>query len=146
MTLAFLYPLALLGAAAVAVPVWLHLHRRFHGQVVRFSALRFLHDEPPARRAPLRVEHPLLLALRALAVVLLATAFAWPFDRSRVVAPSIESYVYVFDNTLSRQAGDRGGPVAGADVRARLVCRSAAPGRHAAAQFNQRPSHLAHLQ
>jgi hypothetical protein len=104
MSLAFLYPLALFGAAAVAVPVWLHLHRRFHGQVVRFSALRFLHDEPLARRAPLRVKHPLLLALRALAVVLLATAFAWPFDRSHVAAPSIESHVYVLDNTLSHQA------------------------------------------
>jgi hypothetical protein len=105
MSVAFLYPLAFLGAMAVAVPVWLHLHRRFHGQVVRFSALRFLHDEPLARRAPLRVKHPLLLALRAAAVVLLATAFAWPFDRSHIAAPSIESYVYVFDNTLSHQAG-----------------------------------------
>jgi hypothetical protein len=72
---------------------------------VRFSALRFLHDEPLARRAPLRLKHPLLFALRALAVVLLAAAFAWPYDRSNVVAPALESRVYLLDNTLSHQAG-----------------------------------------
>lgn len=105
MSLALLYPLALLGALAVGVPLWLHLHRRFHGNVVRFSALRFLHDEPLARRAPLRLKHPLLFALRALAVVLLAAAFAWPYDRTDVAAPSLESRVYLLDNTLSHQAG-----------------------------------------
>jgi hypothetical protein len=104
MSLALLYPLALLGALAVGVPLWLHLHRRFHGNVVRFSALRFLHDEPLARRAPLRLKHPVLFALRALAVLLLAAAFAWPYDRNDIAVPSLESRVYLLDNTLSHQA------------------------------------------
>jgi hypothetical protein len=105
MSVAFFYPLALLGALAIGVPLWLHLHRRFHGNVVRFSALRFLHDEPLARRAPMRLKHPLLFALRALAVMLLAAAFAWPYDRDDAAAPSLESRVYLLDNTLSHQAG-----------------------------------------
>jgi hypothetical protein len=104
MSLVFLYPLALLGTLAVAVPLWLHLHRRFYGSVVRFSAMRFLSDEPLSRRAPLRLKNPLLFALRALAVVLLAAAFAWPYDQNDVAAPSLESRVYLLDNTLSHQA------------------------------------------
>jgi hypothetical protein len=105
MSLVFLYPLALLGALAVGVPLWLHLQRRFYGSVVRFSAMRFLTDEPLARRAPLRLKDPLLFALRALAIVLLAAAFAWPYDPTDTAAPSLESRVYFLDNTLSHQAG-----------------------------------------
>ena len=44
MNIAFFYPLVWLGGLAIAVPVWLHLRRRFERNVVRFSALRFLED------------------------------------------------------------------------------------------------------
>lgn len=105
MNLAFYFPLALLGVMAVSVPLWLHLARRFRGKVVKFSAMRFLHDEPPAGKAPWNLRNPWLLVLRGLALSLLVLAFAWPYDRNRTDTASAESSVYIFDNTLSHQAG-----------------------------------------
>ena len=49
-SIAFFYPLAWLGALAVAVPIWLHLRRREDPNLVRFSALQFLDDQPAARQ------------------------------------------------------------------------------------------------
>lgn len=105
MSIAFFNPLFWLGAVAVAVPLWLHLRRRFERNVVRFSALRFLEDQPVARRSPLRLRDLLLLALRMLAVLLLVGAFAWPYNPDLLVEKPAESRVYLLDNTLSRQAG-----------------------------------------
>ena len=105
-SLALLYPLALLGALAIAAPLWLHLRRRTETNLIRFSALRFLDDQPQPRRSPLRLRDLLLFLLRIAALLLLVAAFAWPYrpaaDR-RVVE---ESRVYILDNTLSHQAND----------------------------------------
>src|SRR5437588_6666529 len=101
MPLSILYPLALLGAIALAAPLWLHLRRRTETNLLKFSTLRFLDDQPQPRRSPLRLRDVLLLALRALALLLLIAAFAWPYHPlagQRVVQ---ESRVYVLDNTLS---------------------------------------------
>jgi hypothetical protein len=48
----------------------------------------------------------LLFALRALIVLLLAAAFAWPYLRGANPTPIKESRVYILDNTLSHQAND----------------------------------------
>src|ERR1051326_610245 len=106
MSLALLYPLALLGAIAIAAPLWLHLRRRTVTNLVKFSALRFLDDQPEPRRSPLRLRDLLLLALRALALLLLVTAFAWPYRRQQERVIVQESRVYVLDNTLSHQANE----------------------------------------
>lgn len=104
MSIAFFYPLVWLGGLAIAVPVWLHLRRRFERNVVRFSALRFLEDQPVPRRSPLRLRDVLLLALRVLAVLLLVTAFTWPYNPDLLTERPTESRVYLLDNTLSHQA------------------------------------------
>lgn len=52
----------------------------------------------------MRLAHPFLLALRAVALLLLACAFAWPYIRSQETTIPAESRVYIFDNTLSVQA------------------------------------------
>jgi hypothetical protein len=75
----FLHPLFLLAAAAVAVPVVLHLARRRTRTEQPWSSLRFLASAPPRLERRRRLEHWLLLALRCLAVALLAVAFARPF-------------------------------------------------------------------
>jgi hypothetical protein len=106
MSLSFLNPWFWLGALALAAPLWLHLHRRQETNVLRFSALRFLDDEPEPRQSPRRLRDWLLFALRLLALLCVVAAFAWPYWRS---APSIvvkESRVYILDNTLSHQAAD----------------------------------------
>jgi len=104
MALSLLYPLALLGGLAIAAPLWLHLRRRTETNLVRFSALRFLDDQPQPRRSPLRLRDLLVFALRVLALAFLVTAFAWPYRHSAGQAVVRESRVYVLDNTLSHQA------------------------------------------
>lgn len=96
----FLAPWLLLGAAALAVPLWLHLRAK-SGPVTQFPALRFLEDEPRPRARGFRVRDALLLAARLAAVALAVAAFARPAGRT---APVTESRVHVLDNTFSQQA------------------------------------------
>ena len=106
MPLSFLNPWFWLGALAVAAPIWLHLRRKRETNLVEFSALRFLDDQPEPRRSPLRLRDLLLFALRVLALLALVAAFAWPYLRGANTAPVRESRVYILDNTLSHQAND----------------------------------------
>src|SRR5262245_58251530 len=108
MEFAFFYPLAWLGAAAVGVPIWLHLHRRRESNLILFSALRFLEDQPIARRRPLWPRDLPLLLLRLLGLMLIIAAFAWPYLPSKNTEKLItESVVYILDNTLSHQASGK---------------------------------------
>lgn len=75
----FLYPLFLAGAAAIAVPILLHLIRRHTRSHVAFSSLMFLRPTMPRFQSRSRLEHIPLLILRCLIVCLLAFAFARPF-------------------------------------------------------------------
>jgi hypothetical protein len=102
----FLNPWFWVGALAVAAPLWLHLRRKKQTNLIRFSALQFLDDQPEPRRSPLRLRNIVLLALRLLAVVLIIAAFAWPYLRVGDAVPIKESRVYILDNTLSHQAMD----------------------------------------
>ena len=99
----FLNPWLWLGLVAVAAPLWLHLRRKERRNIVRFSALRFLDDQPVEKKSPLWLRNLPLLLLRVLALCALLAAFAQPFLAQRGEAAS-SSEVYVLDNTLSRQA------------------------------------------
>src|ERR1043165_8223334 len=80
----FLTPAFLVGAAALAIPIIIHLIKREKRVVVEFPSLMFLHKIPyrSVRRQKLR--HLLLLAMRCLALALFVAAFARPwFDRSK---------------------------------------------------------------
>jgi aerotolerance regulator-like protein len=106
MPFSFLNPWLWLGAFSLGVPLWLHLRRKQQANLFRFSAVRFLQDQPEPRRSPLRLEDLPLFALRSLAVLLIVAAFAWPFLKTRSTTPVQESRVYILDNTLSHQASD----------------------------------------
>ncbi len=106
MPFSFLNPWFWLGALAIAAPIWLHLRRRRETNIVEFTALRFLEDQPQPRRSPLRLRDLVLFALRVLALLALVAAFAWPYLRGANTAPIRESRVYILDNTLSHQAND----------------------------------------
>jgi hypothetical protein len=106
MTLAFLNPWLWLGALSVAAPIWLHLRRKKERNLVRFSAVRFLEDEPHARASPLRIHSIWLLLCRILAVLLIAAAFSWPYLHRPPLTRVKESVVYILDNTLSHQANE----------------------------------------
>ncbi len=76
-----LFPLYLAaGAAALAVPVYLHLRRKPPKERMEFGSLIFLEEARAVRvRRGGKPEDVLLLILRCLALALLAAAFARPF-------------------------------------------------------------------
>lgn len=104
--MSFLFPLYLLGAAAIAVPILLHLRRRPPKEHMEFSSLMFLAKSPERVTRRTRLEHLLLLALRCLAILLLAFAFGRPFLAS-VKLPSEETRltraVILLDRSASMQ-------------------------------------------
>src|SRR5260221_19676 len=106
MLFSFLNPWLWLGALALGAPIWLHLRRKRESNVVQFSTLRFLEDQAQPKQSPLRLRYILLFALRALALLLIVAAFAWPYLRGADAAPIKESRVYILDNTLSHQANN----------------------------------------
>ncbi len=75
----FLFPAFLVGAAAAAVPVLLHLLRNHQAPEIRFSAIRLLQGVRVEQASRRRIHDPLLLAVRVAALCLLAIAFARPY-------------------------------------------------------------------
>ena len=108
--MAFLFPLVLLGIAALAVPVLIHLIEREHGQVVPFPSLMFLRRIPYKSMRRQRIRHWLLLLLRCAALLLLVMAFARPFFRSPALSSGVSSaareVVILVDQSYSMGFGD----------------------------------------
>ena len=77
--MSFLYPLFLLGGAAIAAPILFHLIRRVTREKMPFSTLMFLKASPPKLTRKSRIEHWFLLLLRCLVFLLLALAFSRPY-------------------------------------------------------------------
>src|SRR4029079_12537491 len=76
--LSFLSPLFLIGAAAAAVPIVLHLLKREPETRVKLAAVRLLKQAPVEHTQNRHLRELILLALRVAALVLLALAFARP--------------------------------------------------------------------
>src|SRR5687767_15081395 len=79
MPFAFLAPLFLAGAMLIAIPVIVHLTHKEKQEVQRFPSLMFVRQIPYRSTRKQRIRHWFLLLLRALAVILIAAAFARPF-------------------------------------------------------------------
>ncbi|HMO66630.1 MAG TPA: BatA domain-containing protein, partial [Verrucomicrobiota bacterium] len=107
--MSFLAPLFLLGALAVAAPVIFHLIRRTTREQVPFSSLLFLQPSPPRLTRKSRLEHWLLLLLRAAVVLLLALAFARPFFRQAAAeaapAETVTHRILLLDTSASLRRG-----------------------------------------
>ncbi|MCB1065603.1 MAG: BatA and WFA domain-containing protein [Verrucomicrobiae bacterium] len=80
--MSFLFPLYLLGALAISIPILLHLRRRPPKDHVTFSSLMFLEKSPERLTRRTKIERWLLLALRCIALILLALMFGRPFLKS----------------------------------------------------------------
>src|SRR5260370_39745896 len=104
MPFSFLNPWLLLGALALAAPVWLHLRRRKETNLIQFSALRFLDDLPHPRQSPWRLRDLLLFALRVLELLLLVAAFAGPYFSRAQPSPLKEPRLYLLARPLTHQA------------------------------------------
>lgn len=107
--MSFLFPLYLLGALAIGVPILLHLRRRPPKEHLVFSTLFFLEATPEQRTRRTRLEHWLLLALRCLAILLLALAFGRPFWRmadGAGAADTLQRTVILVDRSASMRRED----------------------------------------
>jgi hypothetical protein len=109
--MSFLVPLFLLGMAGVIVPIVVHLTRRQRRNVVHFPSLMFLEKVPYQEQRRRRIQHWFLLSLRALALALLAIAFARPFfqDTSAGLgaAGGPREVVVLIDQSYSMEPGDQ---------------------------------------
>src|ERR687889_1117803 len=106
----FLNPFFLLGLAALAAPVLVHLVRRTRARRVEFPALFFVRQVPQRtiRRRTLR--DLLLLALRCLALLLIVFAFTRPFfngaEAGAAAAAGTGSTIILLDASLSMRHGE----------------------------------------
>ena len=85
----FLTPWFLLGGLAVAGPILFHLIRRSARERMAFSSLLFLRPTPPRATRRRKLEHILLMLLRCLALLLLATGFERPFFSDNTILPNV---------------------------------------------------------
>ena len=102
-------PWFLAGAAAVGLPVWLHLLRKHRSTPQPFSSLMFFERRTQSSIKHRRLRYLVLFALRSLLIILLALAFAHPYVTRRLLptSRSDEVTVLAIDNSLSMLAGDR---------------------------------------
>jgi hypothetical protein len=113
MPLSFLVPLFLAGALAIAIPIWIHLTRKQRSLVVPFPSLMFLRQIPFKEDRRRALHHWLLLALRALVIMLLVAAFARPFFSGEgalvTVGAGPTEVVILLDRSYSMASGERWG-------------------------------------
>lgn len=111
MPLRFLVPAFLVGLAALAIPLAVHLTRRPRARVVDFPSLMFLEGSDFRAESRRRIHHWLLLLARALAVALVVAAFARPFLAPEEGAAAAGSgpveRVVLLDRSYSMQADGR---------------------------------------
>lgn len=81
-SLSFLAPLYVAAGLAVGLPILFHLIRRTPRGRQVFSSVMFLTPSPPRITRRSRIEHWLLLLLRAAAVLLIVAAFCRPLWRA----------------------------------------------------------------
>ncbi|MBV09051.1 MAG: hypothetical protein CMN21_07515 [Rubinisphaera sp.] len=108
--MSFLFGSFLLGTAAILAPILFHLIKRTPKDYYEFSSLMFLKPTPPQLTRRSRLDQWLLLAIRSLAILLLAIAFMRPYfraqaDLSLADAPTRHIAILI-DRSASMQRGD----------------------------------------
>ena len=101
--MSFLTPWFLAGLGLLSIPIIIHLTHRQRSRVTVFPSLMFLRKLPFKTMNRRRIRHPLLFALRCIAVILLALAFSRPvFDSvAEVEAGSARDVVVLLDVSAS---------------------------------------------
>ncbi len=107
--MSFLAPLFLIGLAALAVPVLLHLTQKERKSVIEFPSLMFLRKIPYESVQRRRIRDWLLLALRLAAIALIVAAFSRPFVRGSELAAAqggARDIVVLLDRSYSMGYGN----------------------------------------
>ncbi|MES1258417.1 MAG: BatA and WFA domain-containing protein [Acidobacteriota bacterium] len=105
----FLTPWFLAGAAAIGLPVYVHLLRQYRQKPVPFSSLMFFEKRTQSSIKHRRLKYLLLFALRCAFIALLVLAFARPYIHSSTIAKAnaARTLVFAVDNSFSMRQGDR---------------------------------------
>src|SRR2546427_6415462 len=103
----FLAPAFLIGAAAIAVPIVLHLLKREPEPRVKFAAVKLLKRAPVELTEKRHLRELILLVLRVAALLLLALAFARPFFASGAASASVDATMVAIDTSYSLSAPGR---------------------------------------
>ena len=135
MSFFFLHPLYLFGLAAASLPILIHLLNRRRLKRIRFPAVRFVLLSQKRISRSYRLRHWLLLALRTLAVILLALLLANPIFQTGAglfAGSGPVSLVILLDNSLSMTWSGDGNGFKQAEEAARLLISSLNDGDRAA--------------
>lgn len=101
----FLAPLMLVGLAALAVPIAIHLIGRQRAKVVKFAALDFLMATKRRTARRLRLRERVLLIVRAIACAAVAIALAKPYTSCARKGPRVtrgpQAAVLVIDDSFA---------------------------------------------
>jgi len=104
----FFSPWFLAGAAAVGLPIWLHLLKRHKTDPKLFPSLMFFEFRETSSVKHRRLDHILLFVLRTLMILLLALLFASPFiRRSAAASDGKKLTVVAVDRSFSMRDSDR---------------------------------------
>ena len=103
----FLAPWFLAGAAAVSLPLWVHLLRQYRSTPQPFSSLMFFEKRIQSSIKHRRLRYITLLSLRVLLLLLLALAFANPFvNRAGSALGTRRAVILAIDDSLSMRYGN----------------------------------------
>ncbi len=108
----FLNPFVLLGLAAAAIPLLLHLLNLRKLKTIDFSTLRFIKELQKTQIRKLKLQQILLLILRTLIIVFAVLAFSRPVIKSTlpVFGGHVKtSAVIILDNSFSMDVSDESG-------------------------------------
>src|SRR5215831_7909422 len=102
----FLSPWLLAGAAAVSIPIALHFFYRARYRPLPWAPMKFLKEAIEQTSRRLKFQEWILLALRCLALILLALAIARPGRDSTAAGGGTQPVdaVLVFDTSYSKAA------------------------------------------
>jgi hypothetical protein len=127
MSLFFLQPIYLYGLVAAALPIAIHLLNRRRQKRLLFPAVRFLLLSERRVSRSQRLRHWLLLALRTLAVVLLALLLASPIFQTGIgplAGGGNLSLALILDNSLSmRWSANENGFKLAQDAGKRIIAQ-----------------------
>lgn len=125
----FLSPWFLAGMAAVGLPLWIHLLRRYRSTPHPFSSLMFFERRTQSSVKHRRLRYLLLLSLRIALLIALAIAFANPFvNRAFTAGSGRHALVVAVDNSFSMRYADH---LARAKAEALKVLGQVRPGDQA---------------
>jgi len=129
----FLNPIVLVGLAAAAIPILIHLLNLRKLRTIEFSSLAFLKDLQRSSIRRLKLRQLLLMILRTLLVLAIVLAFARPTLRGSMMgmAPgqATSAMVILLDDSPSMTLGNQRGMLfAQAKEAARTVARQAGEG------------------